>query len=93
MSKDDRPDVGLCVIIGVVGIRWCDSDQVPADGQGCGRFSTGIKVSASIGWFAARPSGTEDICEIYVESFRSREHLQRILQEAQGMVDAVIGSK
>ena len=50
MSKDDRPDVGLCVIIGVVGIRWCDSDQVPADGQGCGRFSTGIKVSASVVW-------------------------------------------
>jgi len=50
----------------------------------------GLKVVAESGWFAARPSGTEDIYKIYVESFRGTEHLQRILDEAQTIVsDAV----
>ena len=51
----------------------------------------GIKVSAASGWFAARPSGTEDIYKIYAESFRSVEHLQAVLQDAQAMVDRAIG--
>jgi phosphoglucomutase len=46
----------------------------------------GIKVIAQSGWFAARPSGTEDIYKIYTESFRGREHLQRIQEEAQEIV-------
>ena len=50
----------------------------------------GVKVIAESGWFAARPSGTEDIYKIYVESFRGQDHLQRILDEAQTIVsDAV----
>ena len=47
----------------------------------------GVKVVADSGWFAARPSGTEDIYKIYVESFRGTEHLRRIVEEAQAMVD------
>lgn len=50
----------------------------------------GIKVVADNGWFAARPSGTEDIYKIYGESFESQEHLQAILSEAQGIVDAAL---
>jgi phosphoglucomutase len=50
----------------------------------------GIKVVAGNGWFAARPSGTEDIYKIYGESFESRGHLQAILAEAQGIVDAAL---
>jgi len=50
----------------------------------------GIKVNTSNGWFAARPSGTEDIYKIYAESFAGSEHLQRILQEAQAIVDAAV---
>ncbi len=50
----------------------------------------GIKVIAAGGWFAARPSGTEDIYKIYAESFIGAEHLQRILNEAQTMVDSAI---
>ena len=50
----------------------------------------GIKVITGSGWFAARPSGTEDIYKIYAESFKGPEHLQRILQEAQTIVDAAI---
>ncbi len=50
----------------------------------------GLKVVAETGWFAARPSGTEDIYKIYVESFRGMDHLKRILDEAQTIVsDAV----
>ena len=47
----------------------------------------GVKVSAATGWFAARPSGTEDLYKIYAESFRGREQLNRIVQEAQVVVD------
>ncbi|MGA8007841.1 MAG: phosphoglucomutase (alpha-D-glucose-1,6-bisphosphate-dependent) [Thiomonas sp.] len=50
----------------------------------------GIKVVAKSGWFAARPSGTEDIYKIYAESTQGPEHLQRILTEAQRIVDAAI---
>ncbi|MFV2054818.1 MAG: phosphoglucomutase (alpha-D-glucose-1,6-bisphosphate-dependent) [Thiohalomonadales bacterium] len=47
----------------------------------------GIKVVAASGWFAARPSGTEDIYKIYAESFNGAEHLRQIVVEAQAMVD------
>lgn len=42
------------------------------------------------GWFAARPSGTEDIYKIYAESFRDEAHLQRIFSEAQQLVDSAL---
>lgn len=47
----------------------------------------GVKVIADSGWFAARPSGTEDIYKIYAESFRGVDHLRRIVEEAQAIVD------
>lgn len=50
----------------------------------------GLKVQAVNGWFAARPSGTEDIYKIYGESFLGQEHLDRILKEAQTIVDATL---
>ena len=53
----------------------------------------GLKVEAGSGWFAARPSGTEDIYKIYAESFRGADHLRRILEEAQTIVsDALAAS-
>ncbi|HEU4795325.1 MAG TPA: phosphoglucomutase (alpha-D-glucose-1,6-bisphosphate-dependent) [Pyrinomonadaceae bacterium] len=51
----------------------------------------GLKVVAESGWFAARPSGTEDIYKIYVESFRGTDHLRRILDEAQTIVSDAVG--
>ena len=51
----------------------------------------GVKVVADTGWFAARPSGTEDVYKIYAESFRGEDHLQRILDEAERMVSAALG--
>lgn len=50
----------------------------------------GIKVTTENGWFAARPSGTEDIYKIYAESFKGEEHLQALLAEAQVIVDKAI---
>jgi len=51
----------------------------------------GLKVVSENGWFAARPSGTEDIYKIYAESFKSPEHLAQILDEAQAMVARALG--
>ena len=53
----------------------------------------GLKVVADSGWFAARPSGTEDIYKIYAESFHGADHLRRIQEEAQAIVSAAIASK
>ncbi len=61
-------------------------DKAPGNGAAIG----GIKVVTKNGWFAARPSGTEDIYKIYAESFIGDAHLQRILQEAQAVVDKAI---
>jgi len=52
----------------------------------------GLKVAAESGWFAARPSGTEDIYKIYAESFRGADHLRRILEEAQTMVNDTLAA-
>ena len=52
----------------------------------------GLKVTTENGWFAARPSGTEDIYKIYAESFKGEAHLQRILDEAQVIVSAALAT-
>jgi phosphoglucomutase len=52
----------------------------------------GLKVVAENGWFAARPSGTENIYKIYAESFKSQSHLHAIVSEAQEMVNNALGS-
>lgn len=52
----------------------------------------GVKVSTENGWFAARPSGTEEIYKIYGESFRGQDHLRDILTEAQTIVDHALGA-
>jgi len=51
----------------------------------------GLKVLSASGWFAARPSGTEDIYKVYAESFRDEAHLQKIVDEAQSIVGSAIG--
>jgi phosphoglucomutase len=60
--------------------------NAPGDGSPIG----GIKVVAKDGWFAARPSGTENVYKIYAESFRDHDHLKRIQQEAQAIVAQVL---
>lgn len=51
----------------------------------------GLKVTTQDGWFAARPSGTEDVYKIYAESFKGPDHLKQIQTEAQALVNAAIG--
>ncbi|MCE4554222.1 phosphoglucomutase (alpha-D-glucose-1,6-bisphosphate-dependent) [Pelomonas cellulosilytica] len=60
--------------------------QAPANGAAIG----GVKVTTANGWFAARPSGTEDIYKVYAESFNDEAHLQRLLQEAQDIVNTAL---
>jgi phosphoglucomutase len=60
----------------------------PGNGQSFG----GIKVVTDNGWFAARPSGTEDVYKIYAESFRSESHLRQIQDDAQRAIDAAFRS-
>ncbi len=62
--------------------------HAPGNGASIG----GLKVVTEFGWFAARPSGTENVYKIYAESFRGPEHLKRIQQEAQAIVSSVLGA-
>jgi phosphoglucomutase len=62
--------------------------NAPGNGQSIG----GLKVTTKSGWFAARPSGTEDIYKIYAESFNGSDHLRRILEEAQIIVNDAIAA-
>jgi len=62
--------------------------HAPGNGASIG----GLKVIAASGWFAARPSGTEDIYKIYAESFRGADHLRLILEEAQTIVNDALAA-
>jgi len=61
--------------------------NAPGNGAAIG----GLKVETANGWFAARPSGTENIYKIYAESFKGKEHLQQLQEEAQKVVNDAIG--
>jgi phosphoglucomutase len=60
----------------------------PGNGEAIG----GLKVATAQGWFAARPSGTEDVYKLYAESFRGRDHLQRIQEEAQVLLSRALAA-
>lgn len=60
--------------------------RAPGNGASIG----GMKVAAENGWFAARPSGTKDVYKLYAESFKSRSHLESIIEEAQKIINRVI---
>jgi len=62
--------------------------RAPGNGAPIG----GLKVVARRGWFAARPSGTENVYKIYAESFEDQAHLDAIIVEARTIVDSVMGS-
>jgi len=66
-------------------------ESIATVASGNGAPIGGVKVTTASGWFAARPSGTEDIYKIYAESARGPDHLNDILAEAQAIVDAALG--
>ena len=61
--------------------------EAPGNGAPIG----GLKVTTDQGWFAARPSGTEDVYKLYAESFRGPDHLKQIQDEAREIVAAALG--
>ena len=60
--------------------------EAPGNGEAIG----GVKVTTASAWFAARPSGTEDVYKIYAESFRGQAHLEQVQAEAQKVVDEAL---
>ena len=64
--------------------------QMLTTAPGNGASIGGLKVATEYGWFAARPSGTEDVYKLYAESFRDEDHLRRIQREAQDLVATVL---
>ncbi len=60
--------------------------HAPGNGAAIGR----VKVVTDDAWFAARPSGTEDVYKIYAESFRGPQHLDEVITQAQAIVDAAL---
>jgi phosphoglucomutase len=67
-------------------------DQILTEAPGNNAPIGGVKVTSRGGWFAARPSGTEDIYKIYAESFHDEAHLRRLIREAQTIVDAALAA-
>jgi phosphoglucomutase len=65
-------------------------DEILTQAPGNHASIGGVKVTSRGGWFAARPSGTEDIYKIYAESFHDDAHLRRLIREAQTIVDAAL---
>lgn len=73
-------------------LRSRHSQASPLQGRSNDAPIGGLKVVAKSSWFAARPSGTEDIDKIYGESFDSQAHLHAIVSEAQNIVNDALGS-
>lgn len=84
LAKLDRAQVHIAELAGE------RIDRVLTHAPGNDAPIGGVKVISPGGWFAARPSGTEDIYKIYAESFRDDAHLRRILNEAQVIVDSAL---
>jgi phosphoglucomutase len=84
LSKLDRQQVNITELAGE------PIEQVLTQAPGNGAPIGGVKVISRGGWFAARPSGTEDIYKIYAESFHDDAHLRRLIREAQSIVDAAL---
>ena len=84
LSKLDRSQIRISELAGdpiEAVLTQAPGNQAPIGG---------VKVTSKNGWFAARPSGTEDIYKIYAESFRDEQHLRTLIQEAQSIVDAAL---
>jgi phosphoglucomutase len=84
LGKLDRKQVNITDLAGE------PIDQILTQAPGNGAPIGGVKVTSRGGWFAARPSGTENIYKIYAESFHDDAHLRRLIREAQSIVDAAL---
>ncbi|MEO7206805.1 MAG: alpha-D-glucose phosphate-specific phosphoglucomutase, partial [Steroidobacteraceae bacterium] len=84
LGKLDRQQITITELAGE------PLEQVLTQAPGNNAPIGGVKVVSTGGWFAARPSGTEDIYKIYAESFHDDAHLRRLIREAQSIVDAAL---
>jgi phosphoglucomutase len=84
LGKLDRQQITITELAGE------PIEQILTQAPGNNAPIGGVKVTSSGGWFAARPSGTEDIYKIYAESFHDDAHLRRLIREAQSIVDAAL---
>jgi phosphoglucomutase len=84
LGKLDRQQVRITELAGE------PVDEILTQAPGNNAPIGGVKVTSRGGWFAARPSGTEDIYKIYAESYRDAAHLDRLIAEAQHIVDAAL---
>jgi phosphoglucomutase len=86
LGKLDRQQVRITELAGE------PIEQILTQAPGNNAAIGGVKVTSPGGWFAARPSGTEDIYKIYAESFHDEAHLRRLIREAQTIVDTALSS-
>jgi phosphoglucomutase len=91
-SKDDKAKLGKLAAKDVTATELAGDPitQRLTEAPGNGAAIGGLKVVTEGGWFAARPSGTEDVYKVYAESFRGSEHLARIQDEARDVVAAAL---
>ena len=91
-SKDDKAKLGKLSASDVTATELAGDPitQRLTEAPGNGAAIGGLKVVTDGGWFAARPSGTEDVYKVYAESFRGAEHLARIQEEARDVVAAAL---
>jgi phosphoglucomutase len=91
-SREDKAELGKLSADSVTATELAGEPitakltKAPGNGAPIG----GLKVATKNGWFAARPSGTEDVYKIYAESFLGREHLARLQDEARELVTTVL---
>lgn len=84
LSNMDKSAIGSEMLAGE------SIDKIETHASGNQAAIGGVKVSTKNGWFAARPSGTEDVYKIYAESFNGQQHLNSLLQEAEDLVNKVL---
>ena len=92
LQQDDKAKLGKLAARDVTATELAGDPitQRLTEAPGNGAAIGGLKVVTEGGWFAARPSGTEDVYKVYAESFRGPEHLTRIQEEARDVVAAAL---
>ncbi len=93
-SKEQKARLGRLTGADITADRLAGDPIVArlSDAPGNGAPIGGVKVVTEHAWFAARPSGTEDVYKIYAESFRGEDHLAQVQAEAKAIVDAALGA-
>ncbi len=92
-SREEKAALGA-LTADAISAETLAGDPVTAvltEAPGNGAKVGGLKVTSEHAWFAARPSGTEDVYKIYAESFRGQEHLAEVQQAAREVVSAALG--